>query len=88
MAGLIVTQVELNASVGDICRGIIYQLRRAINFKHFADRFTAQDLVDEFGISLEDANLIKSAVTELDAINTAFQSNRAFIDQLSGLGDL
>jgi hypothetical protein len=88
MAGLIVTANDVNNTVGDISRAIDYQMRRSINLKRFLDRFTAQDLFDKFGIPLADANLIKSAVGELATINTTFQANRSFIDQVEGLGDV
>ncbi len=88
MPGLNVTQTDINNTIGDICRGTIYQLRRAINFKRFTDRFTAQDMVDKFGFTLADANLIKSAVGQLAAIDVTLQANRVFIDQVDGLGDV
>jgi hypothetical protein len=88
MAGLTVTASDINNSIGDISRAVTYHLRRAVNLKRFLDRYTAQNLVDIFGIPLADANLIKSAAGELDTTNTTFQANRTFVDQVAGLGDL
>lgn len=88
MAGLAITGEAINITVGDISRAIVHHMNRAIAFKRFTDRLTAADLASQFGISLADANMIKSAITELAQINATFQVNRAFIDQVSGLGDV
>lgn len=88
MAGLPVQLNDINVTAGDICRAVAHHLNRAVNFKRFMDRFTAQDLVDKFAFTLADANLIKSAVADLAAVNATFQANRAFLDQLAGLGDV
>lgn len=88
MAGLVVTQSDININSGDICRSVTHAINRAINFKRFLDRFTSAQLVSTFGFTQADADTIKSAFTDLSTINTTFQANRAFIDQLSGLGDV
>lgn len=88
MAGLTVTGNDLNTTSGDICRGVTYQLRRAANFKRFLDRFTSAQIATQFGVSTADADLIKSAFADLATVNTTFQSNRVFVDQLAGLGDV
>jgi len=88
MAGLTVQQNDINITSGDICRAVAHSVNRAVNFKRFLDRFTSAQLVTQFGFTQGDADLIKSAFTELANINTAFQANRAFVDQLSGLGDV
>lgn len=88
MAGLIVTASDINSTAGDIYRSLIYNMRRGANLKRFLDRFTAQQLVDNFGMTIGDANLLKSAVGEFSAIGVTFQANRVFIDQVAGLGDV
>ncbi len=88
MAGLNVTQTDINVTAGDICRALDYQLRRATNLKRFLDAYTAQNLFDKFGIALADGNLLKSAVGELATINATFLANRSFISQIEGLGDV
>lgn len=88
MIGLSVQLNDVNITAGDVCRAVTHQLNRAAAFKRFLDRFTAQDLVTTFGFVLADANTLKSAVTQLDTINTTFQANRVFIDQLAGMGDV
>ena len=88
MVGLVVSQNDINITSGDICRSLTHSLNRAMNFKRFLDRFSSAQLVSQFGFTQGDADLIKSAFTDLATINTTFQANRAFIDQLAGLGDV
>lgn len=88
MAGLAVQITDINVTAGDICRSVTHGLNRAVNFKRFLDRFTSAQLLSQFGFTQGDADLIKSAFTDLNTINTTFQANRVFIDQLSGLGDV
>lgn len=88
MASLSVTSNDIHNMVGDVSRAITYYLRRVMNFKRFLDRFTAQNLVDQFGLTIGDANLIKSAANDFATIDTTFQANRAFLDQVSGLDDV
>lgn len=88
MAGLAVQISDVNTTSGDICRLVTHSLNRAINFKRFLDGLTAADLVSKYGFTLADANTIKSAFADLATINTTFQANRVFLDQLSGMGDV
>ncbi len=88
MAGLTVTQNDINNTAGDIARALAYQLRRAVNLKRFLDRFTAGDLTTLYGLSTADANLLKSMIGELAAVNATFQAGRVFTDQVAGLGDV
>lgn len=88
MAGLTVTATEFNTTAGSISRAITYHLRAAVNFKRYLDRFTSAQLSTQFGITTGDADLIKSAFGSLDTVNTSFQANRVFVDQLAGMGDV
>jgi hypothetical protein len=88
MAGLTVTNNDINITAGDIARAVAHHLNRGVNFKRFLDRFTAQNLVDQFGLTIGDANLIKSAFADLATVNATFQANRVFLDQLAGMGDV
>lgn len=88
MVGIPVTINDVNGTSGDICRGVMYQLRRAKNLKRFVDRFTIPELVATFGFTVGDATLLKSAIAELDIIGTSLENNRASISQLIGLGDV
>lgn len=87
MVGSIVDLSTINRTAGDICYQVSHQLNRAAALKLFLDRFTAQNLVDSFGFTLGDANILKSAMTDLATINTTFAANRSFINQVAGLGD-
>jgi hypothetical protein len=88
MPGLVVDAAAINLQAGDVCRGVTIQIRRATAIKRFMDRFTAADLTTIYGISTADANILKSAMTELGSAITTFNANRVFIDQIAGLGDL
>lgn len=88
MTGVSVQITDINSTAGDICRAVAHHLNRAVALKRFLDRFTAQNLIDTYGFTMADATILKSAFTDLAAINTTFQANRAFLDQLSGLGDV
>jgi hypothetical protein len=88
MPGLVVQQSDINITSGDICRSLTHALNRGIEFKRFLDRFSSAQLVSNFGFTQVDADLIKSAFTDLATVNTTFQANRAFISQLTGLGDV
>jgi hypothetical protein len=87
-AGLTIDITQINSSAGDISRAITHHINRAMAFKRFLDRFTSAQLVSTYGFVQADADLIKSAFTDLGTLNTTFQANRAFIDQLVGVGDV
>ena len=88
MIGLAVNQNNINSTAGEIALSVIKDLGRASAMKSFLDRFTAQDLVTNFGFTIGDANLLKSAIADLSAINTTFNANRTFLNQLAGMGDV
>ncbi len=88
MVGIQVTIGDINTRAGVVARDVTHGINQAINMKRFLDRFTSGQLVTAFGFTQSDADILKSAFTELAAVNTTFQANRAFIDQLSGMGDV
>lgn len=88
MIGIDVQISNINNSAGDICRSTAHSLNRAMAFKRFLDRYSSAQLITAFGFSQGDADILKSAFTDLAAVNTAFQANRTFLDQLSGMGDI
>ncbi len=88
MPGTSVQISNINNTSGDICQMVTHSLNRAMAFKRFLDRYTSAQLVSTFGFVQGDADILKSAFTDLAAINTAFQANRAFLDQLAGMGDV
>lgn len=88
MPGVFVSKSEINATAGDIARKLVSVMRRAASMKKFLDAYTAQSLVDNFGLTLEDANILKSAFTEFATINVTLQANDNSIKKLTGIGDV
>lgn len=88
MAGLTVQGSDIQITSGDISRALAHTMNRGMAFKRFLDRFTSGQLVSIFGLVQADADLIKSAYADFATINTTFQANRLFLDQLAGLGDV
>ena len=88
MAGLVIQGSDINISAGDICRSLTTTLRRAASIKRFTDRFTSAQLVTAFGGTTGEWDIVKSAIGEMATTTATFQTNRAFVDQLAGLGDI
>lgn len=88
MAGVPVTAQDLNSTAGDISLQTERVARRITEMKQYLDAFSAQDLADKYGISIDDANLIKSAYGELDLVAQAQAANHTFSARLAGLGDV
>jgi hypothetical protein len=86
MVGLPVDQGAINTTAGDIARQLQHVMIRAGEFKRFLDRFSAADLVVTFGFTLDEANLLKSAYTEAEAVRATHTANRAFLSQIAGMG--
>ncbi len=87
-AGLPVTQADINNTSGDISRSLEHVTNRVKEFKQFTDQYTADDLVAKFGFDLADANVLKSAVGEMDVVAQAQAANRTFQAKIMGLGDV
>jgi hypothetical protein len=86
--GIFVTIGDINARAGVAARDVTHAINQAMNMKRFMDRYTSAQLVTAYGGTTGDWDIVKSAFTEFGTINTTFQANRAFIDQLSGMGDV
>jgi hypothetical protein len=91
MAGLVVTAGNIHLQVGVNSRKVDDGLDELIELKEFFDQHTADDLVTKFGMTLADANLVKSAYNAdaADAV-TAFRASQhwAFMKQLMGMGSV
>jgi predicted RNA-binding Zn ribbon-like protein len=88
MAGIPVSATEINLTGGDLSRQLENLCNRAAEFKAFLDQFTAQDLVDRFGMTLDDATVIKSAYGEIAIVVQAQRDNHTFQQRIWGLGDV
>jgi hypothetical protein len=89
MAGIPVTADEINITCGDISRQYQQVKNRSLNEKAFLDQYTADALVAAFpGLSLDDANLLKSAAGEWQIIGDTIEANSTFSARLAGQGDV
>ena len=88
MAGIPVSQQDINLTGGDISRALERESRRVTEFKQFLDQYSAQDLVDKYGMTIDDATVMKSAVGEMAVVAQAQADNRTFQAKIMGLGDV
>jgi len=89
MAGIPVSTEELNVRTGDISRQVQIACNDVVEMKRYLDAFTADALVAKFpGLTLDDANLIKSAYGELQIVADAQAANRTFSSRIAGMGDV
>lgn len=88
MVGIQLTRGDIDTQTGVICHEVTSQINNAMAMKLFLDRFTSQDLATQFGFTVAEADIIKSAFGQMATINTVFQANRVFINQLAGMGDI
>jgi len=88
MPGMQVSNLTFQETAGQISLNVQKACNDVEEFKRQLDPFTAQALADKFGISLDDANIIKSAYTELSTVAQAQANNRTFSSKLNGVGDV
>jgi hypothetical protein len=88
MAGLPVSGADVNLQGGDISRQMQNVCNRAEEFKRFLDRYSAEQMVEAFAMTLEDATLMKSGYGELALVVETQTNNRTFSSQLAGMGDI
>ncbi|TMR11746.1 hypothetical protein ETD86_34830 [Nonomuraea turkmeniaca] len=95
VAGLQVTQAEVNAQAGTIARAVFAALGNVQEFKAWLDTVAVGDL-ETLGFSTADANTLKSAFSDLADIAGVFQGSatartlpydyRTFAKRLIGVG--
>ncbi|MFI7125981.1 hypothetical protein ACIBQ1_09825 [Nonomuraea sp. NPDC050153] len=95
VAGLQVTQAEINAVSGTIARSVFAALSDVQEFKAWLDSVSVTDL-EALGFSTADANTLKSAFADLADLAGVFQSGaaartlpydyRTFAKRLIGVG--
>lgn len=89
MAGIPVTATEINVTSGDISRRMQATCNDITEFKRFLDQYTADALVAMYPpLTLDDANLIKSAYGELALVVDTQTANRVFSSRIAGMGDI
>lgn len=76
VAGLQVTQAEVNAQAGTIARAVFAALGNVTEFKTWLDTVTVGDL-ETLGFSTADANTLKSAFSDLADLAGVFQGSAA-----------
>jgi hypothetical protein len=94
--GITISKAEIDNQAGGIARSLFATLANVQHFKSWLDGLTAQNLVDNYGYTLGDANILKSAFTDMGDLagifnNTAAVASlphdyRAFAKQLIGTG--
>lgn len=89
------TKADLDNATGGIALSMFATMDNITKVKAVLDGFTAQNLVDNFGYSLTEANVLKSAFTDLadmvgvwtgSAIVGGARDHRAFAKSLLGTG--
>jgi|SRR6187549_197356 len=94
-AGRSISKDELNNQAGGIAVSLFATLDNVRKLKAVLDGYSAQNLVDNFGFVLADANLLKSAVLDMDTLRQVWEGTsaktpaadmRAFAKQLLGTG--
>ena len=83
--GVPVDWVSLNAKLGAGATSLKKSDDMLKDVADYAAAFTAQQLVDTFGCTIEEANLFKSACSEVPSITTAVDA-LAFLSQAWGIG--
>lgn len=94
-AGIQVSKTEINLRSGVIARSVFAVLRDVEQFKAWLDGLSAQNLVDQYTFTIEDANDLKSAFTDLGEIAAVFDGTvaatqsdrRVFARRLIGTGN-
>lgn len=89
--GIVQTKADVDYRVGIVAMRVAGWFALVKDTKAWLDQFTAQNLVDNFGYTLAEANLIKSAFSDLDQLRTIYEGSanlasvkdfRAFAKQL------
>jgi hypothetical protein len=94
--GIQISQAEINNQAGALARSVFNSLENVRQFKAWLDGLSAQDLATGYGFSVGDANVLKSAFTDLGDLAGIFQGSaavatlphdyRVFAKQLLGTG--
>lgn len=93
--GIQVTKAVLDQRAGSTAQQLRQVFEQVDAIKEYLDQKTAQNLVDELGYTLQEANVVKSAWADLAQLNQLFQGAgnlpatkdfRTFVRQLWGLG--
>lgn len=93
--GRTISKDEINNAAGACAASLFSTLDNVSKLKAVLDGYTAQNLVDNFGFVLADANILKSAILDMDTLRQVWQGAaakspaadmRAFAKQLLGTG--
>lgn len=93
--GRTISKAEVDNAVGGIAASLFATLDNVAKIKAVLDGYTAQNMVDNWGYVLGDANIVKSALTDMDKLRQIWQGTasqasntdmRAFAKQLLGTG--
>lgn len=94
--GRTISLAEINNAAGGIAGSLFATMDNITKMKAVLDGYTAQNLVDSFGFTLADANILKSAFTDMANVvalwtgvatsGTVPRDHRTFAKQLLGTG--
>jgi hypothetical protein len=96
-AGLQITQADINSAAAGLSQRAFSVFADIQHFKTWLDGLSSTDLVNNYGFVLGDANILKSALTDLGDLAGVFNNSasayltgthdyRAFAKQLLGVG--
>jgi hypothetical protein len=94
-AGIQITKSEINLRGGAIAKAVFAVLRDVAQYKAWLDGLSGQNLVDQYTFTIDDANDLKSAYTDLGVIVAVFEGTaaatqsdrRVFARRLIGTGN-
>jgi hypothetical protein len=64
-AGIQITKADIDQAAGTLARSQFHTASAVLQFKAWLDGLSAQDLIDDYAYSADDANMLKSAVADL-----------------------
>lgn len=86
--GIPITKTSIDVAAGNMALNLERALNDAAELKLYFDRYSAPDIATMFGYTEQEANVLKSALGEADAVRATWLANRTFLQQLAGLGDV
>ena len=81
--GVPVTKASLDAKIGSNAQALKKAAIGLADLRDWGAAYTAEQLVDAYGFTLEEANLFKSALGEVDSITAAVDALQ-FLSQTWG----
>jgi uncharacterized protein len=84
-AGVPLTKDDVNRTVGTYLQALDRLMDDLAAVKGTLDTMSAAEMVTRFGFELDDATVIKSALTDFDAVRAVYETKTTFMQRLWGL---